>query len=158
MPIVIVQINSYAAPDDGRRREEEYEKAIEQIKQAAKLQPGDEEILGALGGIYRRAKDYKRALMYYKQVRAVNPDLSYAVGNIAILAWHEGNTAGSLEAFKHTDELATKRIDLGVSYDPFGITMIVAWHAWCWVTSKTHYLIIAWQSILHAARNISSRL
>lgn len=109
----------YFAPDDEMRRDEEYEKAIEQIKLAVKLQPRDEEILGALGGIYRRAKDYKRALMYYKQVRDVNQDLSYAVGNIAILAWHEGNRASSLEAFKRTEELATKRINSGLSYDPF---------------------------------------
>jgi tetratricopeptide (TPR) repeat protein len=109
----------YSAPDDEMRREEEYEKSIEQIKLAAKLQPKDEEILGTLGGIYRRAKDYKRALMYYKQVRDINPDSSYAVGNIAILGWHEGNRVGSVEAFEHTEELATKRIDSKLSYEPF---------------------------------------
>ncbi len=109
----------YSASDDEMRRDEEYEKAIEQMKLAARLQPKDEDILGTLGGIYRRAKDYKRALMYYKQVRAVNPESSYAVGNIAILAWHEGNRASSLEAFRYTEELATKRIDSGRSYDPF---------------------------------------
>jgi tetratricopeptide (TPR) repeat protein len=109
----------YSAPDDEMKRDEEYEKAIEHIKLAVKLQPKDEDILGTLGGIYRRAKDYKRALMYYKQVLDVNPNSSYAVGNIAILAWHEGNRASSLEAFRHTEELATKRIDSGLSYDPF---------------------------------------
>lgn len=109
----------YSAPDDEIKRDEEYEKAIEQIKLAAKLQPNDQEILGAVGGIYRRAKDYKRALMYYKQVRNAKPDSSYAVGNIAILAWHEGNKAVSLDAFRRTEELATKRIDSGLSYEPF---------------------------------------
>jgi tetratricopeptide (TPR) repeat protein len=109
----------YAAPVDEMEREEEYEKAIEHIKQAAKLQPKDEEILGTMGGIYRRAKDYKRSLMYYTQVREINADSSYAIGNIAILAWHEGNMVASLEAFKHTEELATKRIDSGLSYEPF---------------------------------------
>ncbi len=147
----------YSAPDDEMRRDEEYEKAIDQIKQAAKLQPGDEDILGTLGGFYRRAKDYKRALMYYKQVRDVNPDLSYAIGNIAILAWHEGNRASSLEAFKQTDELATKRIDFGLSYDPFGTTMIVAWRDWCWGTKWLHCLIIERQLILRAVQNISSQ-
>jgi tetratricopeptide (TPR) repeat protein len=109
----------YFALDDEMRRDEEYEKAIEQIKLAAKLQPKDEDILGTLGGIYRRANDYKRALMYYKQVREINPDSSYAAGNIAVLAWHQGDRAVSLEAFRHTEELATKRIGSGLSYDPF---------------------------------------
>ncbi|MBV9259374.1 MAG: tetratricopeptide repeat protein [Ktedonobacteraceae bacterium] len=109
----------YSAPDDEMKQDEEYEKAIEQIKQAVKLQPKDEEILGALGGIYRRAKNYKRALMYYKQVRDARPDSSYAAGNIAILSWHEGDRAASLQAFKQTEELATKRIDSGLSYEPF---------------------------------------
>jgi tetratricopeptide (TPR) repeat protein len=109
----------YAAPADEMKREDEYEKAIEHIKQAAKLQPKDEEILGTMGGVYRRAKNYRRALMYYTQVRDINSDSSYAIGNIAILAWHEGNMATSLEAFKHTEELATKHIDSGISYEPF---------------------------------------
>jgi tetratricopeptide (TPR) repeat protein len=109
----------YSAPSDEMKRYEEYEKAIEQIKLAAKLQPNDEEIWGTLGSIYRRAQDYKRALMYYKHARDARPDSSYAVGNIAILAWHEGDRANALEAFRHTEELATKSIDSGLSYEPF---------------------------------------
>jgi tetratricopeptide (TPR) repeat protein len=109
----------YLAPQDEMKHEEEYDKAIEQMKQAIKLQPNDEEFLGALGGAYRRAKDYRHALMYYKRVRDVNPESSYAVGNIAILAWHEGERSTSLDAFRRTEELATKRINSERSYDPY---------------------------------------
>jgi tetratricopeptide (TPR) repeat protein len=109
----------YSAPDDEMRRDEEYEKAIDQVKLALRLQPNDEDILSTLGSISRQAKDYKRALMYYKQVSNVDPNSSYAVGNIAILTWHEGIRASSLEAFRHTEELATKRIDSGISDEPF---------------------------------------
>ena len=48
----------YSASDDEMKWDEEYEKAI-------KLQPANEDALGALGSIYRRGKDYRRALMYY---------------------------------------------------------------------------------------------
>lgn len=108
----------YSDLKDEFKHEEEYDKAIEQMKLAVKLQPNFEEAIGSLGGTYRRAKDYRHALIYYKRVLAVKPDSSYALGNVAVLAWHEGDISTALEAFKRTEEIASKRIDVG-SYEPY---------------------------------------
>lgn len=99
--------------------DDEYDKAIEQIKIAVKLLPTDEEIVASLGGTYRRAKDYRNALRYYNQSLAINPNSSYAMGNVAILAWHEGDLATARDTFKRTKELATKRITARTSYEPY---------------------------------------
>jgi tetratricopeptide (TPR) repeat protein len=108
----------YADPKDEFRHEEEYDKAIEQMKLAIKLQPDSEDALGSLGGIYRRAKDYRHALVYYKRAFEVNLDSSYASGNVAVLSWHEGDIPAAREAFKRTEEIASRRIDAG-SYEPY---------------------------------------
>ncbi len=109
----------YQVLQDELRHEEEYDRAIEQMKLAIRLQPNDWEALGALAGLYRRAKDYRHALIYYKRVCEVQPDSSYALGNIAILAWHEGDRQTALETFRFTEELATRRIEAASSYDPY---------------------------------------
>jgi tetratricopeptide (TPR) repeat protein len=109
----------YQLPQDEFKHEEEYDRAIEQMKLAIKLQPDDWEFLGALAGLYRRAKDYRHALLYYKRVRNVHPDSSYAIGNIAILAWHAGDKQTAREAFERTEELATRRIEAASSYEPY---------------------------------------
>jgi tetratricopeptide (TPR) repeat protein len=108
----------YKDPMDEFKHEEEYDKAIEQMKLAITLQPDSEDALGSLGGIYRRAKDYRHALVYYKRALVVKHDSSYASGNVAILSWHEGDIPTALEAFKRTEEIASKRIDAG-SYEPY---------------------------------------
>ena len=106
----------YNNPKDEFKHEEEYDKAIEQLKLAVRLQPNFEEALGSLGGIYRRAKDYRHALIYYKRVLEVKFDSSYALGNVAVLAWHEGDIPTALEAFKRNEEITSKHID-GGSYE-----------------------------------------
>jgi tetratricopeptide (TPR) repeat protein len=103
---------------DEFKHEEEYDKAIEQMKLAIKLQPNFEDAIASLGGTYMRAKDYRHALIYYKRVLEVKSDSSYALGNVATLAWHEGDISTALEAFKRTEEVANKRIDVG-SYEPY---------------------------------------
>ncbi len=108
----------YKDPMDEFKHEEEYDKAIEQMKLAIKQRPDSEDALGSLGGMYRRAKDYKHALVYYKRALDVKPDSSYASGNVAVLSWHEGDVRTAREAFKRTEEIASKRIDAG-SYEPY---------------------------------------
>ena len=108
----------YKDPKDEFKHEEEYDKAIEQMKLAIKQQHNFEEAIGSLGGTYRRAKDYRHALIYYKRVLEVTFDSSYALGNVAVLSWHEGDISTALEAFKRTEEIASKHIDAG-SYEPY---------------------------------------
>jgi tetratricopeptide (TPR) repeat protein len=87
--------------------------------EAKRLLPDDEEILATLGGTYRRYGKYQDALNYYHQALDLNPESSYALGNVASLSWHEGKLEDSREAYRRTEELATRRINSKISYEPF---------------------------------------
>ena len=108
----------YSDSQHKQQYDEDYNKAIEHLKEAVHLLPYDEEMIGTLGGTYRRYKKYQEALDCYKQALNINPDSSYALGNITLLLWHEGQLDDAREAFKRTGELATKRIDTKISYEP----------------------------------------
>jgi tetratricopeptide (TPR) repeat protein len=97
----------------------EYEKAIQYLQEATRLLPNYEDALAGLGAIYRRMKRYKEALDYYKQAFKADPTSSYALGNVATIAWHEGEMETAQEAFQRTRELATARIDASGSFEPF---------------------------------------
>jgi tetratricopeptide (TPR) repeat protein len=94
-----------------KQRNDRYFEAIRVLKEANEALPGDEDILGALGGIYRRQGDYQTALIYYQESLDANPDSSYALGNVASLSYHLAKQQKASEAFEKTLALATKRIE-----------------------------------------------
>jgi tetratricopeptide (TPR) repeat protein len=108
---------TYEKTRDEEKRDEDYREVINHLKRAVDLQPNYEDALGALGGTYRRLKKYQLSLKYYKQALNANPQSSYARGNVALLAWHEGDLATAREAFKQTEEIATERINAHMSED-----------------------------------------
>ena len=109
----------YADPASKQQHDEEYERAIEYLKEAIRLLPDDEESIAALGGTYRRFGKYQDALDCYERAFKLNPDSSYALGNIALLSWHEGKLDDSRRAYIRTEQLANKRIATEISYEPF---------------------------------------
>ena len=80
-----------------RQHDQEYEKAIEHLNEATRLLPDDEEIIATLGGTYRRYGKYQDALNCYNRALDLNPVSSYALGNVALLSWHEGKPDDSRE-------------------------------------------------------------
>ena len=109
----------YDDPALKQQHDQEYGKAIEHLNEATRLLPGDEEIIATLGGTYRRYGKYQDALKCYNRALELNPDSSYALGNVALLSWHEGKLDEARSAYRRTEEIATKRIDAKVSYEPF---------------------------------------
>ena len=93
----------------------EYRLAERYLQQAIRLNPEYEDALGALGGLYRREKKYKQSLEYYKRARKVDPNSSYALNNIASLAWHEGEIELAKLTFQDVDRVATERINSGIT-------------------------------------------
>ena len=110
---------TYGKTGDEEQRDEDYRKAIIELKRAITLLPNYEDALGALGGTYRRLKKYQSSLKYYKEALKANPQSSYARGNVALLAWHEGDLTSAREAFSKTEEIATERINAHISEDPY---------------------------------------
>ncbi|MBV9706801.1 MAG: tetratricopeptide repeat protein, partial [Chloroflexi bacterium] len=110
---------TYGKMGDEEQRDEDYRKAIIELKRAITLLPNYEDALGALGGTYRRLKKYQSSLKYYKEALKANPQSSYARGNVALLAWHEGDLTSAREAFSKTEEIATERINAHISEDPY---------------------------------------
>jgi tetratricopeptide (TPR) repeat protein len=102
-----------------QQHDQEYEKAIVHLKEATSLLPDDEEIIATLGGTYRRYGRYQDALKCYNHALELNPDSSYALGNVALLSWHEGKLDEARSAYRRTEDIATKRIDAKISYEPF---------------------------------------
>lgn len=102
-----------------QQHDEEYEKAIAHLKEATRLLPDDEENIATLGGTYRRYGKYQDALDCYNRALRLNPDSSYALGNVALLSWHEGKLDDSRKAYTRTEQIASKRIATKISYELF---------------------------------------
>jgi tetratricopeptide (TPR) repeat protein len=109
----------YADPALKQQHDKEYDKTIEYLKEATRLLPDDEESIATLGGTYRRYGKYQEALDCYNRALKLNPDSSYALGNVALLSWHEGKLDDSRRAYSRTEQMATKRIETKISYEPF---------------------------------------
>jgi tetratricopeptide (TPR) repeat protein len=100
----------YVGPALKQQHDEDYVKAIEHLKEAIRLLPDDEENIATLGGTYRRYGKYQDALDCYNQALKLKPDSSYALGNIALLSWHEGRLDDSRRAYTLTEQLVNKLI------------------------------------------------
>jgi tetratricopeptide (TPR) repeat protein len=102
-----------------QQRQNDYEKAVEHLHHALNLRNNYWEALGTLGGLYRRLRNYKKALEYYRRASAVDATTSYGPGNIAILYWHEGKREEARKEFELTAQLARERIAAGRSQEPY---------------------------------------
>jgi tetratricopeptide (TPR) repeat protein len=108
----------YNNPQDKQLWDQDYEKALKHMEQAVKLLPHDDVIAVTLGGTYRRTKDYDNAIRCFQDALKLNATSSYALGNLACIAWHEGDLPLALATFEKTDEAATERILARSSYEP----------------------------------------
>jgi len=88
-------------PNADARRTADYTKAIEHLQHATELSSNHrasfatlsgldrpEDAFASIGGLYRRMGEYEKALDYYEQAYRINPSSSYALGNVASLAWY----------------------------------------------------------------------
>lgn len=90
-------------------RESDYEKAKEHLQRAIELQPDYEDALSTLGGLYRREGDYERAFEYYRKAYQANHDSSYALGNVASLAWYLGRIDEARKYYERTELVSSMR-------------------------------------------------
>jgi tetratricopeptide (TPR) repeat protein len=111
--------DKYNSAGDKQKGEADYSKAIEELKRAIQQNPRDVEALSPLGGLYRRRGDYKQAMEYYQRAVDVAPESSYALGNVASLAWYTGDELLAREMFARTEKAARKRLDTLESLEPY---------------------------------------
>jgi tetratricopeptide (TPR) repeat protein len=102
---------TFRSSKDEDARDDTYREVISHLKRAIELLPSDEEPFATLGGTYRRLNKYQRSLEYYKKALAVNPQSSYALGNVGLLALHEGDKNLAYETFKQVESVATEHIE-----------------------------------------------
>jgi tetratricopeptide (TPR) repeat protein len=102
-----------------RKREEDYKRATQRLREAIRQNPEDFDALAILGGLYRRQSDYRQALEYYQQAAAADPTSSYTLGNVASLAWYLGDEKLAREMFARTGQAAQERLDTLESLEPY---------------------------------------
>ncbi len=98
---------------NGQEADADYDTAILHLKKATALNPADSDTLAILGGLYRRKGEYTLAYNSYKQARRLNLTSSYALGNLASLAWYEGKLDEARRDFSFSEDEATNRIKKG---------------------------------------------
>lgn len=109
-------------PNAQALRDADYAKAIEHLQCATRLSSNHtaslatltgldrpEDAPATLGGLYRRQGNYEKALEYYEQAYHINPQSSYASGNVASLSWYLGKLAQAREFYIITEALAKIR-------------------------------------------------
>ncbi len=106
---------AYRRRDKANKQEADadYDTAILHLKKATALNPADSDTLAILGGLYRRKGEYTLAYNSYKQARRLNPTSSYALGNLASLAWYEGKLDEARRDFGFAEDEAANRIKKG---------------------------------------------
>lgn len=90
-------------------RNRDYEEAIAHLQRAIELRPNYDDALSTLGGLYRRKRDYEKALDYYERASRTDPSSSYALGNVASLAWYLGKLDKARKYFTLTELAAMDR-------------------------------------------------
>ena len=104
---------AYRRRGRANKQEADYDAAIQHLKKANTLNPSDSDTLAILGGLYRRKGEYALAYDRYKQAWSLNPASSYALGNVASLAWYEGKKDEARMYFGFSEIVATDHIKKG---------------------------------------------
>jgi tetratricopeptide (TPR) repeat protein len=94
-------------------RKAQYKLAEYHLKKAVELNPYYEDGQGTLGGFYRRQGQNKEALSCYRNAFTIDPNSSYALGNIASLTWALKGPKEARIHFERLEELALERIKTG---------------------------------------------
>ncbi len=76
-----------------------YDSAIEQYKEALKIQPSDYETLLKIGDSYKNKNDNANAISFYKKSVFVNPGYSDGWFNLGLVYASASNTAGAKQSF-----------------------------------------------------------
>ena len=88
---------------------------VQHLKKAIDLNPEDSDAPAILGGQYRREGKYTLAYSAYEQAWKLNRSSSYALGNLASLAWYEGKKDEARMYFGFAEMVAIDRIKKGQS-------------------------------------------
>ena len=93
----------------------DFEQALDYLKKAVALKPDDDDSYAVIGGLYRRKANYNAAFANYKQAYSINPGSSYALGNMASLAWYLNEISDATRYFTETELASSRRIASGTS-------------------------------------------
>ncbi len=66
-----------------------------------------------LGGLYRRKEKYTQAFDFYERAWRLDPNSSYALGNLASLFWYQGNVDEARKYFGYAEVATRSRIKKG---------------------------------------------
>ncbi len=91
----------------------DYNTAVLHLKKAIDLNPNDSDTAAILGGLYRRKGEYALAYSAYEQAWNLNRGSSYALGNLASLAWYEGKKDEAHMYFGFAEMIAIDHIKKG---------------------------------------------
>lgn len=97
------------------RHEADFQQAIEHLQKSNSLNPNDSDTLAIMGGAYRRKKQYQESYNYYQRAWQANPGSSYALSNLASLAWRIGKQHEAQMYFGYTKTAAENRLKQGQS-------------------------------------------
>jgi tetratricopeptide (TPR) repeat protein len=97
------------------RNEADFQQAIEHLQKSNSLNPNDSDTLAIMGGAYRRKKQYQESYKYYQRAWQANPGSSYALSNLASLAWRIGKQHEAQMYFGYTKTAAENRLKQGQS-------------------------------------------
>jgi Tfp pilus assembly protein PilF len=86
--------------------EDDYAQAEKYLKDSILLNSIESDTYACLGGLYRRQGKYKLAYEYYQEVFRLNPNSTYALGNLGSLSWYLGNAADAKDYFTIAETLA----------------------------------------------------
>ena len=88
------------AKGDANYKKDDYDAAIDNYKEALKVNPNDEVTLLKLGNIYKLKDDNSKALDYYKKSIVVNPDYTDGWFNLGLVYANDNNISKSKECFE----------------------------------------------------------
>lgn len=111
-------------------READYDAAVQHLRKAISFNSADSDAPAILGGLYRRKGEYALAYNEYERAWYLSRGSSYALGNLASLAWYEGKKDESRMYFGFAEVVATDRIKEGQSeiywdYYDLGLAQLV---------------------------------
>ncbi len=114
------------------KRDQDFDLALQYLKDAAISNPNDSKTFTLLGGLYRRKHEYDEALHWYDRARHIDQaPSSYTLGHIATLLWFQGKVSEARKYFYETEAAATALIKKRPSevywyYFDLGLTQLVA--------------------------------
>jgi len=104
---------AYRIQGEALKKDAYYERAEECLKKAIELNPTESDTFAMLGGLYRRKEKYTQAFDFYERAWRLDPNSSYALGNLASLFWYQGNVDEARKYFGYAEVATRSRIKKG---------------------------------------------